>query len=314
MGKTIIPIESKLKTLILEIKGNSLDDGPGIRTVVFFKGCPLSCIWCHNPESKSSDAELSFDRNECVGCGACESACPEEAIDRTRPYPVNRGKCTLCFRCCDVCPSQALSPVGSAMTAQQIITIIERDIPFYNTSGGGVTLSGGEPALYMDFVSHLLRPLKDRKIHTIIETCGFFNNRRFMDLVYPYLDAVYMDLKLFDREDHRRYCGVPNDAILDNFRNLHELYLNGGIEVLPRIPLVPGITATGENLRDLVGFLKNCNASRVALLPYNPLWPAKSDKIGAGNAMPSGECMKGWMPAAEVKRCEAIFDGFEIVR
>lgn len=299
--------------LILEVKGNSLDDGPGIRTVVFFKGCPLACVWCHNPESKRMGVELSFDPRECVGCDSCLEVCPEEALDRSLPGFVDREACTLCFACVDVCPSGALSRVGRRMEVGEVLELVERDIPFFKTSGGGVTLSGGEPTLYMEYASGLLRGLEEMGVHTIMETCGHFDLERFLELIDPHLDTIYYDLKIYDHEEHRAQCGVPNQHILANFRQLHRRFLDGGTDILPRIPLIPGITTTSENLEGLAGFLREEGAGRVSLLQYNPLWIEKSAKVGQENPFEGQERMKTWMKQEELQRCRDIFSGFEIV-
>jgi pyruvate formate lyase activating enzyme len=298
--------------LILEVKGNSLDDGPGIRTVVFFKGCPLSCVWCHNPESKRMGAELAFDPRECVSCDSCLEACPEGTLDRSLPGFVDRKACTLCFACVDACPSGALSRVGREMAVEEVLELVERDLPFFKTSGGGVTLSGGEPTLYMDYASRLLRGLKEMGVHTIVETCGHFDLGRFTELMDPYTDIIYYDLKIFDPEEHHAQCGVSNQRILANFRELHRHSLNGGTELLPRIPLIPGITATSENLKGLAGFLRETGARSVALLQYNPLWIEKSSKVGQENPLASQERMNTWMKQEDLKRCRDIFSGFTI--
>ena len=146
------------RPLILDIKGNSLDDGPGIRSVIFFKGCPLACTWCHNPESKRFEAEISFDAKACIGCDACLSACPQDALSRDNPFFIDRRRCDLCFRCIDACHSGALSRVGQEMGIAEIVARVLDYKPFYDTSGGGVTLSGGEPTVYMDFASPIAFP------------------------------------------------------------------------------------------------------------------------------------------------------------
>lgn len=188
------------RPLILEIKGNSLDDGPGIRTVIFFKGCPLSCTWCHNPESKSAGFEISFDARQCIGCNTCIDTCPEDALSRDDPYFIDRDKCDLCFKCVDNCPANALTRVGRWMGPDEILAAVTKDKPFFDTSGGGVTLSGGEPIMYMEFVSDLLKALKKEGIHILLETCGHFNFERFEDLIYPYVDTIYYDIKLYNAD------------------------------------------------------------------------------------------------------------------
>ncbi|MFY9168437.1 MAG: glycyl-radical enzyme activating protein [Desulfomonilia bacterium] len=298
------------KALIFEIKGNSLDDGPGIRTVVFFKGCPLSCLWCHNPESKKSLPEISFDPEKCVGCDSCLAVCPRRALDRTNPMFVDRTQCTLCMECTQVCPSTALSPVGRYLSIAEVMAEIEKDLPFYQTSGGGVTLSGGEPTLFMGFASQLLRTIKERGIHTLLETCGFFDYSRFMELLYPHLDAIYYDIKLFDPGEHKRFCGVSSETILENFAKLIAACARDNREILPRIPLVPGITATRENLGSIARFLKGLNVQKVALLPYNPLWLSKLPMLGQPRRTGLSE---EWMTGPEIEECRRIFSDFSIV-
>jgi pyruvate formate lyase activating enzyme len=273
---------------ILDIKGNSLDDGPGIRTVVFFKGCPLSCVWCHNPEGVRPGVEISFDPRECIGCGSCLRICPQDALSRADPRFVDRRKCTLCFRCAEVCPAGALTRVGREMKEEDIVSAVLKDRPFFETSGGGVTFSGGEPTMFMEFLSGILRKLKGHGVHTLLETCGFFHLASFNDLVYPFLDAIYFDLKLFAPEEHRRFCGVSNHAILENFSRLLSACRADKKEILPRVPLVPGITDTPDNLQAIDRFLQAQQAPQVELLPYNPLWPEKCNKIGMPPAMVRG--------------------------
>jgi pyruvate formate lyase activating enzyme len=298
--------------LIFEIKGNSLDDGPGIRTVVFFKGCPLSCVWCHNPESKRRELELSFDKKKCVGCDTCIGLCHEKALDRKSPFFIDRRRCTLCMACVDACPSGALSTVGKPMTVDEIANIIEKDIPFFKNSGGGVTLSGGEPTLFMDFTAHLSAELRKRGISVLLETCGLFNYDAFMERIYPNLDMIFFDIKIINGDDHRRLCGQPNAVILDNFRKLHRMFRDGGIPVLPRVPLIPGRTATEENLSAIAVFLREQSARRVALLQNNPLWFEKNEMLGRG-ADAGTEDMRAWIGRDRMDLIRSIFRDFEIV-
>lgn len=298
--------------LIFEIKGNSLDDGPGIRTVVFFKGCPLSCHWCHNPESQRRERELSFDKKKCAGCDACIASCPAKALDRKNPFFIDRGRCTHCMACIDACPSGALSIVGTAMTVDEIVRIVEKDIPFFNNSGGGVTLSGGEPTLFMDFTARLAAELRRRGVRTLLETCGLFNYSAFMERIYPHLAMVYFDIKILDEERHRRLCGQSNGVILENFKKLHRASREGGIPVLPRIPLIPDLTATDENLAAIARFLRDERALRVSLLQNNPLWFDKNEMLGrpAGAAT---EDMRGWIRRERMVSIRSLFADFEIV-
>ena len=301
-------ISKEIKSpLILEIKGNSLDDGPGIRSVVFYKGCPLSCVWCHNPESKKASVEISFDPKVCINCGVCRDVCPEKALAIDNRFYIDRGKCNLCFLCVDACPSGALDRVGKTMSVDDIIKKILPDKPFFDTSHGGVTLSGGEPTLYMDFTSGLLKSLKQSNIHTLLETCGFFDLNKFMDTIYPYLDTIYFDIKIIDGIAHKKYCGVPNEKILDNFTKLSTMAANDGKILLPRIPLIPDITDKESNIRGIAEFLKNLNMTKAAVLEYNPLWHEKSDKVGVEDPYKNSKVMTSFSDSAVGEKCRAIF-------
>jgi pyruvate formate lyase activating enzyme len=305
--------EAQKRPLIFEIKGNSLDDGPGIRTVIFFKGCPLSCSWCHNPEGKSPAMEIAFDPGECIDCEACLEACAEDALEPNNPYYVNRDKCTLCFDCARVCPTGALSQVGRYMAVEELADAIEIDIPFFRTSGGGVTLSGGEPLMFMEYVSHLLQRLGEMGVHRLIETSGQFDPESFEGSILPHVEGIYFDLKIFDPQEHRKHCGIDNSRILKNFRRFLEVARERKIEILPRIPLIPGITATDENLSQLAALLKEVGAGEVALLQYNPLWIEKSRKMGQENQAALRGSMASWMKTAELRRCQDIFEGFRLL-
>ncbi|HPC46795.1 MAG TPA: glycyl-radical enzyme activating protein [Deltaproteobacteria bacterium] len=310
-GPAALPLAGQ-DPLILEIKGNSLDDGPGIRTVVFFKGCPLDCVWCHNPESKAWTPELSYDPAACVGCLTCTSACPHGALDRSNPSFVDRDACTLCFACTEVCPSGALARVGVPMSVEAVVGRILPDRPFFVTSGGGATLSGGEPTLFMGYASRLLERLKEEGIHTLVETCGLFDPARFREGMLTWTDAVYFDLKIFDAQDHRRFCGADNRVILSNFAALSALAGRQGFELLPRVPLVPGITDTERNIISIAAYLKQLGHTRLALLPYNPLWGEKCEKIG--KVFPfAGEADKTrWYDRTRLARVREILSGFGI--
>ncbi len=278
--------------LVFEIKGNSLDDGPGIRSVIFLKGCPLSCVWCHNPEGRRIDAEISFDAGMCAACDACIDVCPENALSRDNPFFVDRSVCILCFECEKVCPSGALTRVGRRMSVDEIVEHVIRDKPFFDNSGGGVTLSGGEPAMFPEFAGKLCKELKKHEIHTLVETSGMFDSGLFGRFLYPWLDMIYFDLKIMDPEEHRRYCGVSNEVILSNYEELAGLSKNSGLPVIPRIPLIPGITDTRGNIRACADFLAGCGAREVCLLPYHPLWREKNSRLGISTELES--CLNDW--------------------
>jgi len=296
--------------LILDVRGNSLDDGPGIRSVVFFKGCPLSCVWCHNPECRNADAELSYDAELCISCNACLDACPQQALSRNNPEFVDRVRCVRCFTCTEVCPSGALSIAGREMSVNEIVERIRCDKQFFDSSGGGVTLSGGEPTLFMDFTASLAQALNKEGIHVLLETCGLFDYDDFKKRLLPYIDAIYYDIKLIDSDAHRRYCGVSNEKILNNFSRLVK-EIRGikkkRVDILPRTPLVPGITDTDENLAGIASFLRRCGIARASLLPYNPLWHRKCVKLGMDNYLSAVPGMKVWMQKEAIDRCRNVF-------
>ncbi len=266
--------------LIIDIEGNSQDDGPGIRSVVFFKGCPLSCLWCQNPESQNRRAELWWDRDKCISDGACQRVCLPGAISRDNLFFIDRSKCTLCFKCVAVCPSKALRRVGREMSVDEIVNEVVRFKPYFDTSGGGVTLSGGDPTLHLSFTSNLLARFKAEGVHTLLETAGWFDLEQFESLILPYVDQIYFDIKFIDSSEHERYCGVKNELILSNFISLHEKSSSGGFGILPRTPLIPGITDTEKNIHEIAAFYDRCCVRRAVFLPNNPAWTAKLDKLG----------------------------------
>lgn len=266
--------------LIVDVKGDVLDDGPGIRTVIFFKGCPLNCFWCHNPENKRPEAELMFDPEKCIACGQCEKVCPEKAISLTRDRRIDRDRCTRCFTCADQCPAGALKHLGEPMDVETLVGNIEKYAPFYAASGGGVTLSGGEPTLFMAYASAVLLALRSRGIHTLLETCGHFDYLRFKRLILPYADTIYMDIKFADPSKHKTWCGRTNHRILNNFIRLRSTMAEPEKSLLPRIPLIPEITDTRENITEIIEFLSYHKVNRAALLPNNPLWLDKSFRLG----------------------------------
>lgn len=292
--------------LVLEIKGNSLDDGPGIRSVVFFKGCPLSCIWCHNPESKHAAAEISYDKELCIGCGTCVGKCPVSAVGPNKPAFVDRARCTLCCECVNACPAKAITKVGAEMTQEELLKKLLSDKPFYDISGGGVTLSGGEATLCTEWVGELARKLSENGVKVLIETCGFFDYDRVEKNLLPYVSDIYCDIKIFDREKHKKYCGVYNDRILENFRRMYADREKFGYNIMPRVPLIPDITDTDENLEAIADYMASCGVERTDLLPYNPTWYPKNDKLGISLA-PELIDAKSFQPTEKLNHAKRIF-------
>ena len=292
------------KQPVIDIKGNSLDDGKGIRTVVFLKGCPLRCVWCHNPESKDSNFQLSFDGDVCVDCGKCRRVCPAHALSKDNEFYIDRSKCNECLKCVENCPTGALSVVGKYYEDDELLDIIMKDKLFYDASGGGVTISGGEPTYNMDYFAHILKLFHDNGIDTQVETCGMFNYDNFVEKALPYLDHIYFDLKIFDEEDHKKFCGVSNKVILENFVKLNELLGRDPDKILGRTPLIPGITATEKNLNAISDYLLDNNIHNSFLLPYNPLWMKKNFKIGVRTEY---NLPDKFMPSSDVEKCKQIY-------
>jgi pyruvate formate lyase activating enzyme len=267
--------------LIVEIKRGSHEDGPGIRSVVFFKGCPLRCVFCHSPETQDSRAEIVFSIRECTNCGDCADSCPQGAIDLSRPERINKEKCICCGQCAAVCPGDGLKLIGRYYPVEELVEILLRDLTFYHHSNGGVTLSGGECTLYPYYLESLLKSLKGRQIHLVLETCGYFSYDVFKQKILPYIDLVYFDIKIADLVSHQKYTGKSNRKIFDN---LHRLLQEKPAVVHPRIPLIPGITATRENFSAIVELLCEAGAHDVTLLPYNPLGIEMAVRLGRTKA------------------------------
>jgi len=292
-----------MNKLIVDIKRNSLDDGPGIRTVIFFKGCPLGCVWCQNPETKSPSQEISFDKNNCIECKKCLEVCDLNAISFSNKYRIDRTICNLCGKCIEICLNQALKFVGKEYSVSELIEIVLKDKIFYENSGGGVTLSGGEPTFQMDYLNEFLKELKKDNIHMVLETCGYFNLEKFKDLILPYVDIIYFDLKIYNSDLHLKYCNVPNSTILKNFEVLIQ---NNDVEILPRFPLIPKITATKENLIKWVNYLKSFNIKEIGLLPYNPLWRSKANTLG----IKAEYTRSDWLNKKEKAQIKSFFSDF----
>lgn len=290
------------RPLIFNIRRFALDDGPGIRTTVFMKGCPLSCIWCHNPESVSPAAEVAFHEDRCIGCGTCREVCPEGAVSAASGSErINRERCTACGVCTEECPSTALSVIGRECEVDELVERLLEERIFYETSGGGVTFSGGEPTLFMDYTAEVMHRLKSEGIHVAIQTSGMFNLREFTDKLLPHTDLIFFDLKLIDSDRHREFTGRDNGLILENFRHL---VMNASIPVVPRIPLVPGITATKQNLADTAAFLREAGCRSAVLLPYNPGGILKAKAVGRS---PHPSLPDRMPPVGEEEELKAFF-------
>ncbi|MHC4692978.1 MAG: glycyl-radical enzyme activating protein [Planctomycetota bacterium] len=267
--------------LVVEIKRGSHEDGPGIRSVVFFKGCPLRCIFCHSPETQDPKEEIVFSAGECTNCGDCAESCPQGAIELSRRGRIDRGKCLRCGQCANVCLGDGLRLIGRYYSVEELMEILLRDLPFYRHSRGGITLSGGECTLYPNYLETLLKSLKASQIHLVIETCGYFSYDVFRQKILPYIDLVYFDVKIAESDIHQKYTGKSNRKILDNLRRLLQ---EKPSVVCTRIPLIPGVTATRENLSAIVELLCEAGAEDVTLLPYNPMGIEMAVKLGRTKA------------------------------
>ncbi len=263
--------------LVTAIRRHSLEDGPGIRSVVFFKGCPLRCVFCHNPETQEVGPEVAFTGESCIGCGQCLAVCPNGAIDLLSEARIRRDRCRTCASCAQACPSGALKLIGTSYSTGDLLEILLRDAPYYRHSGGGVTFSGGEPTLFSGFLSSLLQDLKIRGVHTCLQTCGYFDFGIFEQQILPYLDLVQFDLKLFDGDMHRKYTGKDNSLILENLARLRDART---VPLVVRVPLVPAVTGTPENLSAIRAFLLKLGIRQLILLPYNPLGIRNAVKLG----------------------------------
>lgn len=280
------------KGVIFNIQHYSIHDGPGIRTTVFMKGCPLTCIWCQNPESQKLKPEIFLDVEKCAGCGKCVEACPEGAIEivegRSR---TNRALCTGQGKCAEVCPNEARNLMGYYTTAGEVFQRVKKDEIFYQRSGGGVTLSGGEPSAQPEFAVSLLRLCRNAGIHTAVDTCGYAKWET-LKRVLNYTDLVLYDFKHMDAAEHKKHTGVSNELILDNAKRIyHEL----SIPMLARLPVMPGYNDSEENIKATASFIASelGKSVKIHLLPYHKLGEVKYQRLekpGKATAIePAGE-------------------------
>ena len=265
------------KGILFDIRRYAIHDGPGIRTTVFFKGCPLRCWWCHNPEGQNSDPELVYKKSRCTLCGECAKSCRQEAISLGTQYiSLDRRSCVVCDNCSRACPSEALLIAGKRMSDNDVLEEIEKDRAFYEESGGGVTFSGGEPLLQPDFLNALLTECKERGIHTIVDTCGFARYE-IIDRIRDKVDLFLYDIKTMDTRMHRKLTGASNEQILMNLKKLAK----NGSSIVIRFPIIPGINDCDENVERTAKFIGSLpNIQQVNLLPYHRAGIEKYKSLG----------------------------------
>ncbi|MGB2868397.1 MAG: glycyl-radical enzyme activating protein [Bacteroidota bacterium] len=267
---------------VFNIMRYCLHDGPGIRTVVFLKGCPLRCVWCHNPEGMERHAEISFTRERCIRCGACLIACPEGAVETDgEDYIIRDDRCVQCGTCIETCYSDARQLVGKEMSVQDVLTEIRKDTVYYEQSGGGVTFSGGEPLMQHDFLLALLKGTKHLGIHTAIETSGY-TSPGILERISRETDLVLYDIKLMDERRHKSFTGVSNSLILDNLKRLS----SWGVNTIVRVPVIPGVNDTAENFLALRIFLdRHTRVKDVHLLPFHKIGRDKYERLRKDHRM-----------------------------
>lgn len=262
--------------IVFNIQKFSVNDGDGIRTVVFLKGCPLRCRWCANPESQLIRAEILWDEKKCVGCHHCLEVCPHQAISlKDGKISVDSSKCDVCGKCFRECPGKALKNEGELKTVKEVMDVVMQDLPFYEESGGGITLSGGEMLAQYEFAQALLKSAKENGLNTCAETTGFAKQEIFA-IVIENLDTILFDVKHWDSGRHKEGTAVPNDLILSNLKYAIEQ----GRNVLPRIPVIPGFNDSVNDAKNLARVIKEAGGTKCQLLPFHQFGENKYEQLG----------------------------------
>ncbi|MCL2285157.1 MAG: glycyl-radical enzyme activating protein [Firmicutes bacterium] len=290
---------SRVMGTVLSIERCSLHDGPGIRTTVFLKGCPLSCLWCHNPESLSFKPELYYFEEKCIHCGLCGTICDNHSVNEGS-HILNREDCDVCGKCADACTQSAFEVKGTLMQAQDVMDIVMKDEKFYKQSGGGLTISGGEPLAQYEFTLELLRLAKENGLHTCIETCGFAPTDRLLSIV-PYVDLFLYDFKESNEDRHKEFTGASNRLIIDNLFAIDK----AGAKVILRCPIIPTCNDRDGHFTAIAQMANTmCNIVEVNIMPYHPMGASKAMRIGreyrlADIGFPTDEQVDGWVKAAQ---------------
>jgi len=287
--------------LVFDIQRFSIHDGPGIRTTVFLKGCPLHCLWCHNPEGQAAEAEIFYSPEKCIACRYCEQVCQHggHAFESGR-HVYDRSQCICCGECTLECYASALELVGRQMSAAEVLAEVLKDAVFYQNSGGGMTLSGGEPMQQFEFTLELLQAARGAGLHTCLETCGCSTRERFLQ-VLPFVDLFYYDFKEAEPELHRQYTGVSNQMILENLLTLDQAQA----QIVLRCPVIPGLNDREAHFQGIASLAKRLkHVQGVHILPYHPLGTSKSQRLGKeaplqGVPMPEAAQVQGWVEAVQ---------------
>lgn len=291
--------------LVFNIMRFALHDGPGIRTTVFLKGCPLNCWWCHNPEGRSTKREMIYLAERCIRCGDCVAACPQHALKLDEQIVRNSHLCKRHTRCVDVCPSGAQGVLGRRISVSEVMEELLKDQIFFDESGGGVTISGGEPLAQPDFLATLLAECRARHIHTVLDTCGYAEWHVF-ERIRGAVDLFLFDLKVMDPIKHQQFTGVRNDRILANLGRLAK----SGSSLIVRIPVIPQVNDDEENFTAVSRFLSRLNIGNIDLLPYHSIASSKYSRLGQvyrmGDVLPPVEANLQAI-AARLRR-----DGFHV--
>ena len=272
---------------IFDIKKYAIHDGPGIRSTVFFKGCPLACRWCHNPEGINVASQRIYRRERCIGCGECIRICPHETMIQTAEGIVwNSAKCDLCQTCADHCPAEAIEFVGRKVAVDEVMREIVKDIAFYDESGGGITLSGGEPLMQPDFLLELLDACAETDLHRTVDTTGYAASELLLQVAQK-TDLFLYDLKLMDDARHRDFTGVSNERILNNLKLLAQM----GARIQVRVPIIPGINSDFENIDRTAEFVSDlAGVEQIAILPFHNSARGKYGRLGMDCISSEIEC------------------------
>ena len=297
------------KTLILDIQKFSIHDGPGIRTTIFLKGCPLNCLWCHNPESKSYGAQLSYNEEKCIMCKKCEKVCEAGVhVFENNIHKVNFSKCVLCKKCVEACPVNALSIYGREMSVDEILDEAEKDKDFFKNTGGGITISGGEPLSRIDFSLELAKGAKKRGLHVAVETSGFVNAKS-LEKIIDYVDLFLFDYKVTDKELGKELIGTGNlDKILENL----DLIYSKKKAIIIRCPFIPEHNITEKHFRQIAELEdKYPDLLGIEILPYHNFGKNKADNIGdkyeVNVKMPDDEEIEKWLMKFRKFGCKKVF-------